>query len=101
MNLTIEVTRERADRLSTEVWRFVLIDFHLVLDSYARGTRPSTRHKFSFPPGYNRLNTRDYRLPETDVPWPLDVEEEAREKLLTEITSKLRVGRWIADFKKT
>lgn len=100
MNFTTTVTRESADKLSCESWRFTLLDYNLVLDAYAKGTRPTTRHKFQFGSGYSRLNSRDHRLPEADVPWPADVVEEARAAFITEINARLRVGRWDADLKK-
>lgn len=99
-HVTVDVVRPSADQLTQETWHFWLCDFDLVLDSYAKATRPSTRHKFraGFGVSYERLNSRDARLSESQVPWPVDVVAEAREKLLALFAAKVRVGRWVTDF---
>jgi hypothetical protein len=98
LNARITVTRESDDHLSQEEWTFTLIDFDLTLDLYAKSNRPTTRHKFRDNGyTYSRLNSRDARLAEASVPWPVDVVNEARTQLLDHVASNLRVGRWKTD----
>lgn len=99
-SLSITVVREAEDHLSRQVWGFALLDFDLVLESYEVEIRPSLRHKYRrVGEPFIRLKSRDTLL-ESEVPWPEDVVMEAREACLASITSKLRVGRWQADYKR-
>jgi len=90
IHTTIDVVRESADKLTQETWHFWLLDFDLVLDTYEKATRPTIRHKFRDGFGYSRLHDRDATIAEANVPWPVDVVNEARAKLLALVAEKLR-----------
>jgi len=93
----ITIIRDTSDQLNRQVWRFVVIDNMIILDTYAVENRSTRRHKHQ-PKGatYSRLNTRDHKLSEEDTPLPQHVRKEA----LTQYMSTLRVGFWKQDFKK-
>ena len=84
------VARTAPDGLSTEEWAFHdMTDYsrvRVVLDSYKRATRPSKRHKFTVCARYERLNSRDHKLPLDSVPFPEDVVEEVRQAIIAGIT---------------
>jgi hypothetical protein len=87
--------------LTQETWRFVLIDQHIVLDSYLYATRATKRHKFKATKAYLRQGrNQDYycaQVQEADVPWLDNVREHAMAK----IVAQLSVVRWRTDLKKT
>jgi len=85
----ITVNREDALQLSSEKWRFILLDEWLVLDSYESYCRPTRRHKYHTVRFYARLagHTRD--LTEEEAPLPQDVQVEALQKL----RSQFKVGK--------
>lgn len=67
----------RGTTLSGERWSFWFDDrdASLVLDLYAKFTRPSARHKFVNSETWNRLSHRDTTI--TTPPLPDDVQQEA------------------------
>ncbi len=85
--MLIKIRREIG--LDAEEWSFVVIDEQIVLQDYARLTRPTKRHKEQCRDWYDRLNTRDCKLKLDEVPLPQDVADEA----LRGIQSKFRVVR--------
>jgi hypothetical protein len=93
----IEVERPSADGLRRERWRFIVFDAMVVLNWYARESRPSKRHKFRSEVSYERLYGGRVivgRLDESEVPTPSEVMEEA----LDRARGMLQVGLWKRDF---
>lgn len=94
--MRIEVIREAPDGLSRERWLFYFYDHaHLLaVDIYSRENRLSCRHKFRASAQYERLDGNRYfsvpRIEKDDVPLPIDVAKEAREKF----ADALAVGMW-------
>jgi len=90
----IDIERPGSDGLSNEVWGFTILDAKVVLDTYARQTRPTKRHKFRPEAIYSRLQRRESDLTEDRVPLPDGLLDEALEKARAQMT----VGLWKRDF---
>jgi hypothetical protein len=98
MHFDIKIVRENPSALSRQTWRFTVIGLALVLDGYYEEERATKRHKYITPRWYSRLNTRDSKIREADVPWSTEIMEDARALFLREVAERVRVGRWCADF---
>ena len=87
MNIRNSAERMSEDYLSCEVWKFWFYDYYglLVLDYYAKMSRPTKRHKFRADEWWSRLDNRGSSLKIEDVPFPDDVTTEAREKFIAQI----------------
>jgi hypothetical protein len=103
MYQTVEVEIPSNDNLRREIWRFCLIDNHLVLNYYQLQCRASKRHRnYELVSAYARLSYesrsfgRAQSLSEAEVPWTDFVRTEAKRKLCELFT----VVRWKADLKK-
>lgn len=80
------IERTADDKLHQEVWSFMQIDTNLILDTYAKLERASTRHKFKVVGNtYARYNKRQNTLPTDDVSWPTDVVAEAKQRFIDSI----------------
>lgn len=92
----IFVKRTHEDGLTQEIWGFAVFDFFVCLDAYSKLFRKTRRHKFeaSNENRYSRLHDRDTKMTEADVPFPKDVQDEAREQ----VVSLVRVGLWQRDY---
>jgi len=96
--LRAEIVWYGEDDLSQQIWEFIYADFAQVvlLESYRVETRKSKRHKWRVTHTYNRVNPPNYdafTLTEEQVPWPLTVQEEALQK----IVSQIKIARWRVD----
>ena len=81
------IERTSDDKLHQETWAFAQFDTKLVLDSYGKWERESLRHKFKAVKGYtySRLNSREFKMSINDVPFPLDVIGEAKQRFFDSI----------------
>lgn len=76
-------------KLEQQEWRFILIDCVLYLDFYTMWTRKTANHKYTSSDGiYSRINDRECRLKESDVPYTDELKAEAIAKLTQMITVK-------------
>ncbi len=74
------IERLSEDKLTLQVWKFMLIEATLVLDSYIKSVRDSTRKKkFNYADVYDRIYGRRWapnKINAVDIPIPQDVKDE-------------------------
>jgi hypothetical protein len=73
----MEIIR-KIDDLNREVYKFYWFDRNIILDSYRKEYKESTRHKkWNVIDKYERLSGRYSNMSEEDVSLPIDVIQEA------------------------
>lgn len=86
----VEKIYQRKDKLSREVFRFILFDgFKLILDHYSTQSRPTTRHKYQVQDSYTRLMRRESNLDPKDVPVADFIIQEVKKEILERLTFQL------------
>ncbi len=85
--------KRNATPLTESEWSFHFDESSctLFLNSYVERVRASTRHKFKNVNCYDRLHRRSNTLDQKNIPLPEDVQEEAKNGII----SKLTVRKWI------
>lgn len=77
----VEVVIDK-DELNREIYRFTLMEFKLLLDSYGFETRETKRHKFKRVKWYDRLNQRDSTIKKENMFLPENIKQIAFEKMM-------------------
>ena len=82
---TIEV--QHVNGRTRETWRASLFDdTKLVLAHYSQEELPPRAHKWRVLAFYDRLNTRESRIPLDQVPWDAALQEEIKNKFVSMLT---------------
>lgn len=89
MKVIFTIEQESPDKLSSEIWEFIVIESKILLDSYFLYNKASKRHKPQRAGYYNRIRERDSTISKDVVPLPENIMIEA----LKEYVSKLTVSK--------
>jgi hypothetical protein len=76
-----------------ESWSFCLIDNVLVLDSYIISVKEKGKRKYKIIKQYDRLYRRDSTLTIDEVPFPEDVQIDAKNDIMNQITVSKKLSR--------
>lgn len=94
MYATIKVERNSEDGLEARVWKFMLFETTLVLDTYTHYKKESKKQKkCTITEEYQRVGIYGFcgqKLTEEEAPLPIDVIQEAIHKLVCSI----KVTKW-------
>lgn len=80
------------DELVGEDWRFVLIEYELVVDGYTRWTRQTKRHAKWPVVSWSRLDRRSPHLERHEVPFTPVVAAAAKSHLIEQMERSVTVG---------
>lgn len=90
--MVIEVVRSPSE-MFREVWKFVMLEGALVVESYRAESRPTLRHKLKVERVWTRFDSRVHapnlpQVDESEVPLPADVVQEVRDAAI----ARLQIG---------
>jgi hypothetical protein len=90
MYQNIEIIIEK-DELNREIYRFIQMEFDLILNLYKVETRETKRKKFKRTKWYDRLRERDCTIKKQDVILTDEIKQMAYEKLINLYKENLKV----------